>query len=118
GGAVGATGPHAAKRPTAVRAVAFSMRAMNRPATGSRQAPSPRALISPFRPRPRAPECRTRMKLTTWNVNGLRARLTHVVDFLREHRPDVLCLQETKVQDEAFPREPLEDEGYNVLRCA
>jgi exodeoxyribonuclease-3 len=56
------------------------------------------------------------MKLTTWNVNGLRARLTHVVDFLREHRPDVLCLQETKVQDEAFPKEPLEDEGYNVLR--
>ncbi|MEO6594417.1 MAG: exodeoxyribonuclease III [Planctomycetota bacterium] len=54
------------------------------------------------------------MKITTWNVNGLRARLTHVVDFLREHRPDVLCLQETKVQDELFPREPLEDEGYNV----
>ena len=55
------------------------------------------------------------MKITTWNVNGLRARLTHVVDFVREHRPDVLCLQETKVQDEQFPREPLEDEGYNVV---
>jgi exodeoxyribonuclease III len=54
------------------------------------------------------------MKLTTWNVNGLRARLTHVIDFLREHSPDVLCLQETKVQDEQFPREPLEDEGYNL----
>ncbi len=54
------------------------------------------------------------MKITTWNVNGLRARLTHVVDFLRDHAPDVLCLQETKVQDELFPREPLEDEGYNV----
>jgi exodeoxyribonuclease-3 len=56
------------------------------------------------------------MKLTTWNVNGLRARLTHVIDFLRDHRPDVLCLQETKVLDEGFPREPLEDEGYN-LEC-
>ena len=54
------------------------------------------------------------MKITTWNVNSIRARLTHVQDFLREHRPDVLCLQETKVQDEQFPRELLEDEGYNV----
>lgn len=54
------------------------------------------------------------MKLTTWNVNGIRARLVHVIDFLREQRPDVLCLQETKVQDDQFPREPLEDEGYNL----
>jgi exodeoxyribonuclease-3 len=54
------------------------------------------------------------MKITTWNVNGLRARLTHVVDFLRDHEPDVLCLQETKVQDEQFPREVLEDQGYDV----
>src|SRR6185369_2926086 len=54
------------------------------------------------------------MKITTWNVNSLRARLTHVVDFLREHRPDVLCLQETKVTDDQFPRTPLEDEGYDV----
>ena len=54
------------------------------------------------------------MKITTWNVNSLRARLTHVVDFLREHRPDVLCLQETKVTDDQFPRGPLEDEGYDV----
>ncbi len=54
------------------------------------------------------------MKITTWNVNSLRARLTHVVDFLRAHRPDVLCLQETKVQDEQFPRELLEDEGYSI----
>lgn len=55
------------------------------------------------------------MRITTWNVNGVRARLTHVIDFLREHSPDVLCLQETKVADEKFPREPLEDEGYNVV---
>lgn len=54
------------------------------------------------------------MKLTTWNVNGIRARLAHVIDFLRDERPDVLCLQETKVVDEQFPREPLEDEGYNL----
>lgn len=55
------------------------------------------------------------MKITTWNVNGIRARLTHVIDFLREHEPDVLCLQETKVQDEQFPLDALEDEGYNVV---
>lgn len=54
------------------------------------------------------------MKITTWNVNGIRARLTHVIDFLRDQQPDVLCLQETKVQDELFPAEALEDEGYNV----
>jgi exodeoxyribonuclease-3 len=56
----------------------------------------------------------TAMILTTWNVNGIRARLTHVIDFLREQRPDVLCLQETKVVDEQFPREPLEELGYQV----
>ena len=54
------------------------------------------------------------MKITTWNVNGIRARLTHIIDFLREHEPDVLCLQETKVVDELFPRDLIEDEGYNV----
>ncbi|MBM4061653.1 MAG: exodeoxyribonuclease III [Planctomycetes bacterium] len=54
------------------------------------------------------------MKITTWNVNGLRARLTHVVDFLRSEAPDVLCLQETKVEDPLFPRAVLEDEGYEV----
>lgn len=55
------------------------------------------------------------MKITTWNVNSLRARLTHVLDFLRTVRPDVLCLQETKVTDDLFPRAALEDEGYDVV---
>lgn len=54
------------------------------------------------------------MRITTWNVNSVRARLTHVVDFLREHEPDVLCLQETKVTDDLFPREAIEDEGYDL----
>ena len=54
------------------------------------------------------------MKITTWNVNGIRARLGNVIDFLREEKPDVLALQETKCIDEQFPREPLEDEGYNI----
>ena len=55
------------------------------------------------------------MKRTTWNVNGIRARLTHIIDFLREHEPDVLCLQETKVIDDLFPRDLIEDEGYDVI---
>jgi exodeoxyribonuclease-3 len=55
------------------------------------------------------------MKVTTWNVNGVRARLGHVLDFVREVRPDVLCLQETKVTDDLFPRGVLEDEGYDVV---
>ena len=54
------------------------------------------------------------VKITTWNVNGIRARLTHVIDFLREHEPAVLCLQETKVVDDLFPVEIIEDAGYDV----
>jgi exodeoxyribonuclease III len=54
------------------------------------------------------------MRIATWNVNSIRARLPRVLPWLAEHRPDVLCLQETKVQDEAFPREPFEELGYNV----
>jgi exodeoxyribonuclease III len=54
------------------------------------------------------------MKITTWNVNGVRARLAHVIDFLRNEQPDVLCLQETKVEDAQFPRTALEDEGYEI----
>ncbi|MBI5014238.1 MAG: exodeoxyribonuclease III [Deltaproteobacteria bacterium] len=55
------------------------------------------------------------MKIATWNVNSIRARLPHVVRWLEGHRPDVLCLQELKVQDEEFPRAELEALGY---RCA
>lgn len=66
-------------------------------------------------PAPPTGRGRCGMKITTWNVNGLRARLTHVVDFLREQQPTVLCLQETKVEDALFPRAVLEDEGYEVV---
>ncbi|HEY9821749.1 MAG TPA: endonuclease/exonuclease/phosphatase family protein, partial [Candidatus Sericytochromatia bacterium] len=48
------------------------------------------------------------MKIATWNVNSIRSRLTHVVDWLQETNVDVLCLQETKVVDEDFPRSPFE----------
>jgi exodeoxyribonuclease III len=54
------------------------------------------------------------MKITTWNVNSVRTRLSHVVDWLAQNPVDVLCLQETKVVDADFPRAPLEALGYHV----
>jgi exodeoxyribonuclease-3 len=52
--------------------------------------------------------------LATWNVNSVRARLPRVHAWLREHAPDVVCLQETKVEDHAFPRLELETLGYRA----
>jgi exodeoxyribonuclease III len=55
------------------------------------------------------------MKIATWNVNSIRTRLQHTTDWLMNH-PDVdlLCVQETKVQDEQFPRSTFEQLGYQV----
>ena len=55
------------------------------------------------------------MKLATWNVNSLKVRLPHVVDWLNSAQPDVLCLQETKLEDKNFPREEIEALGYRVV---
>lgn len=54
------------------------------------------------------------MKLATWNVNSIRARLTHVLDWLSLNQADVLCLQETKVTDAEFPYDPFRTAGYHV----
>jgi exodeoxyribonuclease III len=55
------------------------------------------------------------MKIATWNVNSIRTRLTHTTDWLTTNADvDLLCLQETKVQDEQFPRSAFEDLGYQV----
>ncbi len=54
------------------------------------------------------------MKIATFNINGVRARAQALVDWLDEAKPDVAVLQEIKCVDEAFPREPLEERGYNV----
>ena len=54
------------------------------------------------------------MRIATWNVNSVRARLPRFLPWLAEHRPDVVLLQETKCVDESFPREPIEDLGYNI----
>ena len=54
------------------------------------------------------------MKIATWNVNSIRARLERVVDWIGKHQPDVLCLQETKVTDDAFPADEVRKLGYEI----
>ena len=55
------------------------------------------------------------MKLATWNVNSLRARLPRVLEFLELHAPDVLLLQETKVAPDQFPVDDLAAAGYDAV---
>ena len=52
--------------------------------------------------------------ISTWNVNSVRQRLDHLLSYLKEVEPDVLCLQELKCMDDAFPRLEVEQAGYNV----
>ncbi len=54
------------------------------------------------------------MRIATWNVNSVRQRLDSLQAWLKERAPDVVCLQEIKCVDEAFPREAFEALGYNV----
>jgi exodeoxyribonuclease-3 len=55
------------------------------------------------------------LRIATWNVNSVRSRLEHLTRFLKEERPDVLCLQEIKVRDELFPYEMFHELGYPHL---
>ena len=57
----------------------------------------------------------TPMKIATWNVNSIKARLDNAVAWFTDARPDVVCLQELKCEDKAFPAEPFEAMGYNVI---
>jgi exodeoxyribonuclease-3 len=54
------------------------------------------------------------MKIASYNVNSIRRRLTLVLDWLSTHQPDVMCLQETKVQDRDFPADAFRDAGYHA----
>ena len=54
------------------------------------------------------------MKLATWNINSIRAREERLLTWLGRETPDVLCLQETKVEDAGFPIEVLRKAGYEV----
>jgi len=55
------------------------------------------------------------VKLATWNVNSLRVRLPHLLDWLAAHSPDAICLQETKCEDGKFPADELKAAGYCAL---
>jgi len=54
------------------------------------------------------------MRLATWNVNSLKVRLPHLTDWLAKTQPDVVCLQELKLEDAKFPRAELEAAGYQA----
>lgn len=54
------------------------------------------------------------MRIVSWNVNSVRARLDRLLAFLDRHEPDVVCLQELKVPDEDFPRKAVEAAGYRA----
>src|ERR1700760_1610878 len=64
-------------------------------------------------PRPQ-PQGASRLRLAPWNVNSVRQRLPHLLAYLKEVQPDVLCLQEIKCLDEQFPRMEIEELGYNI----
>jgi exodeoxyribonuclease-3 len=55
------------------------------------------------------------VKLATWNVNSLKVRLPHLLDWVGRERPDVVCLQETKTEDANFPAQELLQAGYQPL---
>jgi len=55
------------------------------------------------------------MKFATYNANSIRARLPIIEEWLARERPDILCVQETKVQDQDFPVKAFEDAGYKVI---
>jgi exodeoxyribonuclease-3 len=55
------------------------------------------------------------MKLASWNVNSLKVRLPHLLDWLAVQQADVLCLQETKLEDANFPRAEIGSAGYQVV---
>ena len=56
------------------------------------------------------------MKLASWNVNSLKVRLPQLLDWLARHAPDIVCLQETKVENDKFPVLELEAAGYHCIR--
>jgi len=54
------------------------------------------------------------MKIATWNINGVKARINLLCDWLEQNAPDVVCLQEIKCLDENFPAERIEELGYHT----
>jgi exodeoxyribonuclease-3 len=55
-----------------------------------------------------------KMRIATWNINGIRARLDGALTWVRDANPDILCFQEIKTQNDGFPSSAFEDLGYNI----
>ena len=72
---------------------------------------------SPFISGPSLPKAldMSRIRISSWNINSVRARIDIVLQFLKSHQPDVLCLQETKVTDDLFPRAAFAELGYSHI---
>jgi exodeoxyribonuclease-3 len=54
------------------------------------------------------------LKIVNWNINSIRSRICHLLTLIKEHQPDIICLQELKCQDEQFPTQELEHLPYNL----
>ena len=52
------------------------------------------------------------MKIASWNVNSVRARITNILEYIKDTLPDILFLQEIKTQDKSFPYEDFKNVGY------
>jgi exodeoxyribonuclease-3 len=68
--------------------------------------------VAAAKPKPKVPGL---LKIATFNANSIRARLPILLDWLKKEQPDVLALQETKVQDHEFPKEAIEAAGWNIV---
>ncbi|WP_431470104.1 exodeoxyribonuclease III [Sphingosinithalassobacter sp. LHW66-3] len=55
------------------------------------------------------------MRIVTYNVNGIKARLPRLLEYLAEQKPDIVCLQELKASDETFPEADIRDAGYGAV---
>ena len=55
------------------------------------------------------------MRIATYNINGIKARLPRLLEWLEETQPDIACLQEVKSQDEGFPVADFERAGYGAI---
>ena len=57
------------------------------------------------------------MKITSWNVNSVRARILNIKDYLKQSNPDILMIQEIKTEEKSFPFSDFVDLGYNCYVC-
>ncbi|WP_341867757.1 endonuclease/exonuclease/phosphatase family protein [Mucilaginibacter endophyticus] len=55
------------------------------------------------------------VKIATYNINGINGRLTNLLRWLAEAKPDIVCLQELKCEDNRFPERPLLEAGYHAI---